>query len=233
MIGRRTRERAALVVISDGADTASDLTVAEVRTSLLRSEAFVYAIAIDSPSRQAINTRVNAAALGEITGQSGGRTEVVQDMDGPARRHRAHRRGTEQPVRDGLRLAARDRREVSQHPRARHTARLQGPRPERIRRRGQAEERVALSSRCDINVTPDLEHRNCRHHGRWLATLARLAQMIAPDNEAEIKALEADCGRYLGYVRAVGRRQGDVPLAEHPVSVPTDYVKQPLLRDWE
>jgi VWFA-related protein len=82
MIGRRTRERAAIVVISDGADTASDLTVAEVRTSLLRSDAFVYAIAIDSPSRQAINTRVNAAALGEITSQSGGRTEVVQDMDG-------------------------------------------------------------------------------------------------------------------------------------------------------
>ena len=82
MIGRRTRERAALVVISDGADTASDLTVAEVRTSLLRSDAFVYAIAIDSPSRQAINTRVNPGALGELTGQSGGRTEVVQDMDG-------------------------------------------------------------------------------------------------------------------------------------------------------
>jgi VWFA-related protein len=82
MIGRRTRERAALVVISDGADTASDLSVGEVRTSLLRSDAFVYAIAIDSPSRQAINTRVNPAALGEITGQSGGRTEVVQDMDG-------------------------------------------------------------------------------------------------------------------------------------------------------
>jgi Ca-activated chloride channel homolog len=82
MIGRRTRERAALVVISDGADTASDLTVAEVRTSLLRSDAFVYAIAIDSPSRQPINTRVNPAALGELTGQSGGRTEVVQDMDG-------------------------------------------------------------------------------------------------------------------------------------------------------
>ena len=82
MIGRRTRERAALVVISDGADTASDLTVSEVRTALLRSEAFVYAIAIDSPKRQTINTRVNAAALGEITGQNGGRTEVVQDMEG-------------------------------------------------------------------------------------------------------------------------------------------------------
>lgn len=82
MIGRRTRERAALVVISDGADTASDLTVAEVRTALLRSDAFVYAVAIDSPKRQAINARVNPTALGEITGQSGGRTEVVQDMEG-------------------------------------------------------------------------------------------------------------------------------------------------------
>jgi Ca-activated chloride channel homolog len=82
MIGRRTRERAALLVISDGADTASDTSVAEVRTSLLRSDAFVYAIAIDSPKRQPINTRVNAVALGEITSQSGGRTEVVQDMEG-------------------------------------------------------------------------------------------------------------------------------------------------------
>jgi VWFA-related protein len=82
MIGKRTRERAALLVISDGADTASDASVGEVRTSLLRSDAFVYAIAIDSPSRQPINTRVNPAALAELTGQSGGRTEVVQDMDG-------------------------------------------------------------------------------------------------------------------------------------------------------
>jgi VWFA-related protein len=82
MIGRRTRERAALVVVSDGADTASDLTVSEVRTALLRSDAFVYAIAIDSPRRQAINARVNATALGEMTNQSGGRTEVVQDMEG-------------------------------------------------------------------------------------------------------------------------------------------------------
>jgi Ca-activated chloride channel family protein len=82
MIARRSRERAAVVVISDGADTASDASVTDVRTALLRSDAFVYAIAIDSPKRQAINTRVNATALGEITGQSGGRTEVVQDTDG-------------------------------------------------------------------------------------------------------------------------------------------------------
>jgi VWFA-related protein len=82
MIARRSRERAALLVISDGADTASDATISEVRTALLRSDAFVYAIAIDSPKRQAINTRVNETALNEITSQSGGRTEVVRDMEG-------------------------------------------------------------------------------------------------------------------------------------------------------
>jgi Ca-activated chloride channel family protein len=77
MIERRSRQRAALLIISDGADTASDASVREVKSALLRSDAFVYAIAIDSPDRQAINTHVNAEALREITGQSGGRTEVV------------------------------------------------------------------------------------------------------------------------------------------------------------
>jgi VWFA-related protein len=78
LIARRTRQRAAVVLISDGADTASDATLRDVRSALLRSDAFVYAIAIDSPDRRAINTRVNVDALREITGESGGRTEVVQ-----------------------------------------------------------------------------------------------------------------------------------------------------------
>jgi VWFA-related protein len=79
VIDRRPRDRAALVIISDGADTASDATLRDVRSALLRTDAFIYAIAIDSPVRQAINTRVNPEALGEITNQSGGRTEVVHD----------------------------------------------------------------------------------------------------------------------------------------------------------
>jgi len=77
MIERRARQRAALLIISDGADTASNVSMRDVKSALLRSDAFVYAIAIDSPDRQAINTRVNADALRELTGQSGGRTEVV------------------------------------------------------------------------------------------------------------------------------------------------------------
>ena len=77
IIERRTRQRAALLVISDGADTASTATLRELRPALLRSDTFVYAIAIDSPERQPINTRVNPAALREITAESGGRTEIV------------------------------------------------------------------------------------------------------------------------------------------------------------
>ena len=78
ILSARSRARAALLLISDGADTASDATQRDLRTLLLRSDAFVYAIAIDSPGAQAINTRVNAQALREITGETGGRTEIVQ-----------------------------------------------------------------------------------------------------------------------------------------------------------
>ena len=39
----------------------------------------MYAIAIDSPERQPINTRVNPEALREITAESGGRTEIVRN----------------------------------------------------------------------------------------------------------------------------------------------------------
>jgi Ca-activated chloride channel family protein len=79
VIDRRSRERAALLVISDGADTASNASMRDVRGALLRSEAFIYAIAIDSPEPRPINTRVNADALREITAESGGRTEIVRN----------------------------------------------------------------------------------------------------------------------------------------------------------
>jgi VWFA-related protein len=77
LFDKRARQRAALVVISDGADTASDATVRDVRAALVRSDAFVYAVAIDSPDRRPINRRVDPYALREMTDDSGGRTEVV------------------------------------------------------------------------------------------------------------------------------------------------------------
>jgi SAM-dependent methyltransferase len=58
---------------------------------------------------------------------------------------------------------------------------------------------------------------------------------VAPDNATEIKSLEADAGRYLGYVRLVGRRRGQVKLEENcwpdtMRSFPPQYTKKPLLR---
>ncbi len=79
LVAHRDRQRAALLLISDGADTASNATLREVRTALLRADAFVYAIAVDSPEPQPINTRVNPTALRELTDDSGGRTEVVHN----------------------------------------------------------------------------------------------------------------------------------------------------------
>jgi ubiquinone/menaquinone biosynthesis C-methylase UbiE len=54
---------------------------------------------------------------------------------------------------------------------------------------------------------------------------------IAPDNAVEIRTLEADEGRYLGYVRAVGRRRADLTLPEPVDSIPATYTTQPLLRE--
>jgi Ca-activated chloride channel family protein len=79
MMRTRTKQRASVLIISDGADTASDATLREVRSALVRSDAFVYAIAVDPPARRAINETVNVGALNEITGGSGGNTEVVHE----------------------------------------------------------------------------------------------------------------------------------------------------------
>jgi SAM-dependent methyltransferase len=63
----------------------------------------------------------------------------------------------------------------------------------------------------------------------WRAWL----QAVAPENTVEIAALEADRGRDLGYVRAVGRRRADAPLYESIVCVPAQYTERPLLRSSE
>lgn len=85
MFDRRTKPRAALVVISDGADTASDRTLQQAREAVVKRDAFVYAIAIDAPDRRP-STRVNPAALRDLTLPTGGYTEVVRDAAdlGPA-----------------------------------------------------------------------------------------------------------------------------------------------------
>jgi len=82
---RRVNARAAIIVISDGADTASDRTLYQALDAIRRSDIFVYAIAIDAPDARE-STRVNPEALRELTSLSGGYTEVVRSAAdlGPA-----------------------------------------------------------------------------------------------------------------------------------------------------
>jgi Ca-activated chloride channel homolog len=80
LFNSRQHSRAALVVISDGSDTASDLSLLQTRDMLRRADPFVYAVAIDSPKSLA-SARVNAEALREITAPSGGYTEVVKGAE--------------------------------------------------------------------------------------------------------------------------------------------------------
>lgn len=57
----------------------------------------------------------------------------------------------------------------------------------------------------------------------------RWHEAIAPDNRVELEALRADGGRYLGYVRVIGRKQQHIPEEEPILSIPTEYTKKPLL----
>jgi Ca-activated chloride channel homolog len=86
LFGRREHTRAALVVISDGADTASDYSLMQARDIVRKTDPFIYAVAIDSGDKTRVSTRVNPDALREITGPSGGYTEVIHSSAdlGPA-----------------------------------------------------------------------------------------------------------------------------------------------------
>jgi ubiquinone/menaquinone biosynthesis C-methylase UbiE len=63
----------------------------------------------------------------------------------------------------------------------------------------------------------------------WQAWL-EWQRTVYPENHSEIKAVEADRGRNLGYVRVVGRRRAEAQLEEPIVSIPAQYIKTPLLR---
>jgi SAM-dependent methyltransferase len=56
-------------------------------------------------------------------------------------------------------------------------------------------------------------------------------KVIAPDNQVEIAAIQADRGKNLGYIRALARRRDDVNLEDPLVSIPARYTKKPLLRE--
>ncbi len=77
MLDTRRHQRCGLVVVSDGEDNSSDHTLYDTVRLLRRSDAFVYAIAIDEPSGPAIARRFSPQALNDITGPTGGYTELI------------------------------------------------------------------------------------------------------------------------------------------------------------
>jgi cyclopropane fatty-acyl-phospholipid synthase-like methyltransferase len=63
----------------------------------------------------------------------------------------------------------------------------------------------------------------------WQAWL-EWQRAVAPENVTEIEAVQADRGRFMGYVRLVGRRRPDAQLDDPIISIPSQYTRKPLLR---
>jgi len=81
----RQHPRAAILLVSDGADTASDVTPTVLKQKLNRSDVFLYAIGINSLDARN-STRINPFTLNELTSQGGGYTEIIRSTAdlGPA-----------------------------------------------------------------------------------------------------------------------------------------------------
>ena len=81
----RQHPRAAILLVSDGADTASDMTPTTLKQKLVRTDVFLYAIGIDSLDARN-STRINPFTLNELTSQGGGYTEIIRSTAelGPA-----------------------------------------------------------------------------------------------------------------------------------------------------
>ena len=80
----------------------------------------------------------------------------------------------------------------------------------------------ARSGILDVEIADTLSE-GWRYWRDWI-------QLVAPENDVEIRAVDDDAGRYLGYIRVVARRRANAQLTEPVVTVPTQYVKQPLER---
>lgn len=72
----RQHQRAAILLVSDGADTASDMTPTLLKQKLVRSDVFLYAIGINSIDAKN-STRINPFTLNELTSQGGGYAEII------------------------------------------------------------------------------------------------------------------------------------------------------------
>ncbi len=75
----------------------------------------------------------------------------------------------------------------------------------------------------------DVEVADALHDGwrYWLESL----RTVAPENQTEIAAIEADAGRHIGYVRVTGRRRSYAPVFDPVVSIPASYERKTLVRE--
>lgn len=81
--------------------------------------------------------------------------------------------------------------------------------------------RLARAGILDVETSDTLE----QGWQYWLKSL----KTVAPDNQTEIGALEADAGQHIGYVRVAGRRRADAPVFDPVVTIPSCYERKPLL----
>jgi len=72
----RRHPRAAMLLVSDGADTASDISVIDLKQKLGRGDVFLYGIAVDTPNARAA-TGINPQVFRELSAQSGGYAEII------------------------------------------------------------------------------------------------------------------------------------------------------------
>ena len=72
----RAHPRAAMVLVSDGADTASDTSVTDLKQALARNDVFLYGIAVDTPNARSA-ARINPQVFVELSAQSGGYAEII------------------------------------------------------------------------------------------------------------------------------------------------------------
>src|SRR5262245_37894360 len=72
----RSLQRAAIVVISDGADSASNRTPTELKKELTGTDVFLYWIAMDHTDARP-STRINEFTIAEIAGQGNGYSEII------------------------------------------------------------------------------------------------------------------------------------------------------------
>jgi VWFA-related protein len=80
---KSTKERKALLIISDGGDNASRYTESEVRNLVRESDVLIYAIGIYEPSGTRSRSPEELAGpglLNDISEQTGGRQFAVEDL---------------------------------------------------------------------------------------------------------------------------------------------------------